>query len=203
MFKLPELPYGYDALEPYIDRNIMELHHAKHHATYINNLNKVLEPFPEIQKKSLEQLLQELDKLPDQIRTAVRNNAGGDYNHRLFWKMMSPGSEKNPVGQLAHEIEQTFGSFEIFKDMFENTANSHFASGWVWLAFDTQGELIVCSTPNQDSVISDGMKPILTLDLWEHAYYLQYYNKRSEYVSSWWNIVNWEFCEEMYQRAIS
>lgn len=197
MFKLPKLPYSFDALEPYIDALTMEIHYTKHHQAYINNLNIALENYPELQEKSLEYLLTNLDSIPRDIATSVRNNGGGTYNHDLFWKMMTPNSTGVPDKDLLKIIEDKFGSFEIFKDLFNQAAKTRFGSGWAWLCLDNNN-LIITSTANQDSPISIGLKPILGLDVWEHAYYLKYQNKRPDYISAWWNVVNWEFVRHLY-----
>lgn len=191
-FKLMELPYAYDALEPHIDARTMEIHHTKHHQAYTNNLNAALEKFPELQSKSARELLEDLAGIPEEIRTAVRNNGGGYKNHNLFWKIMSPKGGGSPTGKLAQAIDAKFGSFDAFKDLFSKSAATRFGSGWGWLCKNENGDLFVTSTPNQDSPFSDGMIPILGLDVWEHAYYLNYQNRRADYISAWWNVVNWD-----------
>ena len=191
-FKLMELPYAYDALEPHIDARTMEIHHTKHHQAYTNNLNAALEKFPEFQSKSARELLNNLAAIPEEIRTAVRNNGGGYKNHNLFWKIMSPGGGGLPSGKLAQAIDAKFGSFDAFKDLFSKTAATRFGSGWGWLCKNENGDLFVTSTPNQDSPFSDGLIPLLGLDVWEHAYYLNYQNRRADYISAWWNVVNWD-----------
>jgi Fe-Mn family superoxide dismutase len=191
-FKLMDLPYAYDALEPHIDARTMEIHHSKHHQGYTNNLNAALEKFPELQTKSARELLKSLSALPEEIRTAVRNNGGGYKNHNIFWKVMSPNGGGQPTGKLAVAIDQKFTSFDSFKDLFSKTAATRFGSGWAWLVKDEAGNLSVTSTANQDSPFSDGMIPILGLDVWEHAYYLKYQNRRADYISAWWNVVNWD-----------
>jgi Fe-Mn family superoxide dismutase len=187
-----ELPYAYDALEPHIDARTMEIHHTKHHQAYTNNLNAALEKFPELQSKSARELLEDLAGIPEEIRTAVRNNGGGYKNHNLFWKIMSPKGGGSPTGKLAQAIDAKFGSFDAFKDLFSKSAATRFGSGWGWLCKNENGDLFVTSTPNQDSPFSDGMIPILGLDVWEHAYYLNYQNRRADYISAWWNVVNWD-----------
>ncbi len=188
---LPDLPYSYDALEPSIDAKTMEIHHGKHHQSYVNNLNAALENHPELQEKSVEDLISDLNSIPENIRNAVRNNGGGHANHSLFWPCMGPDSGGTPEGELADAINSAFGSFDNFKDQFSKAAATRFGSGWAWLCVDNNGDLVVTSTPNQDNPISDGLKPVLGLDVWEHAYYLNYQNRRPDYVNSWWNVVNW------------
>ncbi len=201
MFKLRPLPYAYSALEPYIETHIMELHHDKHQQAYVNNLNSALEKYPQLQKSSLESLLTSLEEMPAEIRTAVRNNAGGDFNHAFFWEIMKKNDDKAPKGKIAAEIKKTFGSFDAFKNSFATTAKGVFGSGWSWLVMDKEGKLKVMSTPNQDSPIMQGLQPIMGLDVWEHAYYLQYENRRPDYIEAWWHIVNWDRVEDNY-RAI-
>ena len=198
---LPSLPYAYDALEPHIDARTMEIHHTKHHAAYVNNLNAALEKHPALQDVSLEALLRNLNSVPEDIRTAVRNNGGGHANHSLFWNIMSPSGGGAPSGALADAIHQTFGSFDAFKERFSQAAATRFGSGWAWLALDAFGNLVVYSTPNQDSPYMDGFVPLLGLDVWEHAYYLKYQNRRPEYIQNWWNVVNWNAVAENYERA--
>jgi len=200
-FQLPELGYPHDALEPHIDARTMEIHHGKHHAGYTNNLNKALEGHEALQKKSAEDLLADLSAVPEAIRTAVRNNGGGYVNHSLFWQVMAPGGAKAPSGPLAAAIEKTFGSFDDFKAKLQTTAGGQFGSGWGWLAVDGKGGLSVLSTPNQDSPISQGMTPILGVDVWEHAYYLHYQNRRPDYLTAWWNVVNWDVVAAGYADA--
>jgi Fe-Mn family superoxide dismutase len=196
-FTLPPLPYGFGALEPYIDAQTMEIHHDKHHQAYVTNLNAALLKYPELEKQTLEELLKNLDTLPEDIRTAVRNNGGGTYNHDLFWLMMSPKGG-TPKGQVVDAIKKKFGSLEIFQDKFNTEAKTRFGSGWAWLSLDKKGELVVSSTANQDSPIMEGHQPIIGLDVWEHAYYLKYQNKRPDYIAAWWNVVDWDFVEERY-----
>ena len=191
-FELPALPYAYNALEPYIDARTMEIHHSKHHAGYTNNLNKALENHPELANKSIEELLGNLDAVPESIRTAVRNNGGGYANHALFWTIMSPNGGGEPTGELATAINNAFGSFANFKEQFSKAAATRFGSGWAWLYVDKDGNLAVTSTPNQDTPLMDGNTPILGLDVWEHAYYLNYQNRRGDYIANWWNVVNWD-----------
>jgi Fe-Mn family superoxide dismutase len=200
---LPSLPYAYNALEPYIDAQTMEIHHTKHHAAYVNNLNAALEKYPELQNVSLESLLRHLNSVPEDIRTAVRNNGGGHANHSLFWTWMGPNAGGAPSGHLADAINQAFGSFDAFKDQFTKAAMARFGSGWAWLALTAFGKLIIYSTPNQDSPYMDGYTPILGLDVWEHAYYLKYQNRRAEYIQNWWNVVNWAVVAEGYAKALA
>jgi len=191
-FKLMELPYAYDALEPYIDARTMEIHHTKHHQGYTNNLNAALENYPELQSKNARELLENLTTLPDAIRTAVRNNGGGYKNHNIFWKVMSPDGGGQPTGKLAEAVNAKFGGFDSFKEQFSKAAATRFGSGWAWLCKDQSRTLSVTSTANQDSPFTDGLTPILGLDVWEHAYYLNYQNRRGDYISAWWNVVNWD-----------
>lgn len=203
MFVLPPLPYAYDALEPHIDAKTMEIHYTKHHQAYVDNLNAALKNLPDAQKKALEDLLLSLDSLPESVRTAVRNNGGGHYNHSLFWKMMKPNGGGMPQSSLAKAIDSTFGSFDKFKEQFNDAAKKVFGSGWAWLCVDKNGKLIIHSEPNQDAPIMHGFTPILGLDVWEHAYYLKYQNKRVDYIGAWWNVVNWDFAQELYEKAIA
>lgn len=200
-FKLPSLPYAHDALEPHIDARTMEIHHTKHHAGYVNNLNAALEKAPELADASLEDLLKNLASVPESIRTAVRNNGGGHANHSMFWTLMSPNGGGNPVGDLGQSITSAFGSFDDFKQLFATAAGTRFGSGWAWLSLDRWDKLVVHSTANQDNPLSDGLRPIVGLDVWEHAYYLNYQNRRPDYVGAWWNVVNWEQAEANYQAA--
>jgi len=190
-FELPKLPYAVDALEPYIDAQTMTIHHDKHHAAYVTNLNAAIEKHPELGGKSLEGLMKDLNAVPEDIRTAVRNHAGGTWNHNMFWEVMGPKAGGKPTGDLAKAIDAAFGSFDNFKAEFEKAANGRFGSGWAWLIRKGSG-LAVVSTANQDNPLSDGQAPILGNDVWEHAYYLKYQNRRAEYVTNWWNVVKWE-----------
>ncbi len=190
-FDLPKLPYAVDALEPYIDAQTMTIHHDKHHAAYVSNLNAALEKHPELAGQSLEALLSDLERIPEDIRTAVRNHGGGTWNHTLFWEIMAPRAGGAPKGELARAIEAAFQSFDNFKAEFEKAANGRFGSGWAWLVKKGNG-LIVISTANQDNPMSEGLFPIMGIDVWEHAYYLKYQNRRAEYVTNWWNVVNWD-----------
>ena len=192
-YKLPDLPYDNNALEPYIDATTMGIHHGKHHQAYVNNLNAALEGHPDLQEKTALELIMDLDALPEEIRTAVRNNGGGHVNHSLFWTIMDSKGGGEPSGSLAEKINESFGSFEEFKSAFSKAALTRFGSGWAWLCVDGTGKLVVTSTANQDNPISGGeMMPILGLDVWEHAYYLKYQNRRPDYISEWFNVVNWD-----------
>lgn len=197
-YELPQLKYTYDALEPHIDTATMEIHHTRHHAAYINNLNAALEGHEVLSNMDIETLLQSLDQVPENIYWTVRNNGGGYYNHALFWNFMSPQGGGAPKGQLALDIQNVFGSFEKFKELFNKAAATRFGSGWTWLILNKDHELEVVSTPNQDSPIMEGNKVLLGLDVWEHAYYLKYQNKRPDYVNAWWNVINWDYVEERY-----
>jgi Fe-Mn family superoxide dismutase len=190
--KLPDLPYPYDALEPYVDERTMHVHHDKHHQAYVSNLNKALEGNEELQKKSTIALLLDLDDVPEGIRTAVRNNAGGHAAHTLFWECMSPNGGGEPDGALAEAIEESFGSFDAFQTAFNKAAASYFGSGWIWLCADTDGKLQITTTPGHDNPVMDGLMPLLVLDVWEHAYYLKYENRRAEFIEAWWNVVDWD-----------
>jgi Fe-Mn family superoxide dismutase len=200
-YSLPQLPYPYDALEPYIDTLTMEIHHARHHQGYVNNLNSALEKYPEFHNLDLEEIYKNLNQLPEEIRTQVRNNGGGHLNHSLFWEIMKPGGSE-PSGEIKEAIEKTFNSFEEFKKIFSETALKHFGSGWAWLVLDKNKELKVYSSPNQDNPLMNGDLPIMGLDVWEHAYYLKYQNRRNEYIEAWWNVVNWQKIEENYKKAL-
>jgi len=198
-FELPPLPYDYNALEPYIDAQTMQLHHDKHHATYVNNLNAAIEKHPELQGTSAEELISNLNNVPEDIRTAVRNNGGGHVNHTMFWRIMGPGGTGQPSGAIAQAISQAFGSFEDFKTQFNDAGAKRFGSGWVWLVRGSNGQLQITSTANQDNPMSEGMTPILGNDVWEHAYYLKYQNRRPEYLAAWWNVVNWDEVNKRFQ----
>ena len=194
-FSLPDLSYSLEALEPHIDKATMEIHHGKHHAAYVANLNKAVESTPELEGKSLEELLaNNCSAVPENVRTAVRNNGGGHSNHSLFWPIMGPGKGGEPVGSLGEAIKSSFGGFEEFKEKFAAAAMTRFGSGWAWLLKDLQ----VVSTANQDSPLMEGKIPIIGLDVWEHAYYLNYQNRRADYINAWWNVVNWEAAEERF-----
>ncbi len=198
-YELPPLPYAKDALEPHIDATTMEIHHDRHHATYVNNLNAALEGH-DVGAKSVEELISDLNALPESIRTAVRNNGGGHANHSLFWQILSPNGGGAPTGEVAEAINAEFGSFDAFKEEFSNAAKGRFGSGWAWLVVK-DGKLAVTSTPNQDSPLMEGATPILGLDVWEHAYYLKYQNKRPEDIEAFWNVVNWEEVNKRYLAA--
>ncbi len=200
---LPPLPYSYDALEPYIDAETMKLHHDKHHATYVENLNKAIVDYPELQNQTVEAMLGNLDNVPEAIRQKVRNNGGGHVNHTMFWEIMSPDGGGEPTGALAEAINQSFGSFAQFQAEFEQAGKDRFGSGWVWLVRNNANELEIRTTPNQDTPIMDGQYPIMGNDVWEHAYYLNYRNNRGEYLSSWWNLVNWDEVNRRFEQVKS
>lgn len=199
-YELPQLPYGYDALEPHIDKETMNIHHTKHHNTYVTKLNDALEGHEDLASKSVEDLISDLDSVPESIRTAVRNNGGGHANHSLFWTLLSPDGGGEPTGSLAEAITSKFGSFDQFKEDFQAAGAARFGSGWAWLVVNN-GELEITSTPNQDSPLMEGKKPLLGLDVWEHAYYLKYQNRRPEYMSAFWNVVNWDAVQKQYDAA--
>lgn len=201
--QLPPLPYDYAALEPHIDARTMKLHHDEHHAAYVNNLNEALQKSPDLQNQSVEALLQDLNSVPEEIRTTVRNNGGGHINHSMFWQIMSPDGGGQPTGALAEEINNTFGSFEQFRERFNQAGQDHFGSGWVWLVRNPQDELQLLTTLNQDSPIMEGNYPLMGNDLWEHAYYLNYQNRRAEYLESWWNVVNWDEINRRSQLSLN
>jgi Fe-Mn family superoxide dismutase len=199
-FSLPDLPYGFDALEPHIDTATMQIHHGKHHQTYVNNLNAAIEKAPELGSKSLEELIRGIDSVPEAVRTAVRNNGGGHWNHSMFWKWMAPNAGGQPSGEVGRAINDAFGGFDKFKEQWSAAGAGRFGSGWVWLMNDG-GKLSITSTPNQDNPLMEGKSaPILGLDVWEHAYYLRYQNKRPDYITAWWNVVNWEEVESGFSR---
>jgi Fe-Mn family superoxide dismutase len=197
-FKLPPLPYAFDALEPHIDAQTMQIHHDKHHAAYVANLNKAVASSPDLGGKSVEDLLKDLNAVPEKIRTLVRNNGGGHYNHSLFWQMMNKNAGGEPSGELSKAIDKKFSSFGAFKEQFTKAAVGQFGSGWAWLVSDG-GELKIESAPNQDSPLSSGKVPLLGVDVWEHAYYLKYQNRRPEYVAAWFNVINWDFVSQRFQ----
>ncbi len=198
LFELPKLKFEFNELEPAIDARTMEIHHDKHHAAYVNNLNKALETAPEFFEQPLEKTLREINQVPESIRTAVRNNGGGHVNHTLFWEVLTPGGKKAPSGALLAELEKSFSSVDSFMEKFTAAAISRFGSGWAWLVIDTDKKLQVYSTANQDSPLMDGHTPLLGLDVWEHAYYLNYQNRRPDYIKAFWTIVNWSYAEEQY-----
>lgn len=200
-FSLPALPYAYNALEPYIDKETMLIHHTKHHQAYVDNLNKALESEKALHNKTLFELVSNIDALPEKVRTAVRNQGGGHFNHSLFWTMMMPNAPKAPSGKLAELINKTFGSFAKFQEEFNAKAKTVFGSGWAWLVTDAQGNLSVITTSNQDAPIANKLTPILGLDVWEHAYYLKYQNRRPDYISAWWDVINWPQVENTYATA--
>ena len=199
-FQLPDLPYGFDALEPHIDTATMQIHHGKHHQTYVNNLNAAIEKAPELGAKSLDDLVSGINSVPESVRTAVRNNGGGHWNHSMFWKWMAPNAGGEPGGEVGRAIKDAFGGFDGFKEQWSAAGTGRFGSGWVWL-MNEGGKLSITSTPNQDNPLMDGKSaPILGLDVWEHAYYLRYQNKRPDYITAWWNVVNWEEVESSFTR---
>ena len=204
-YELPPLPYDYNALEPTIDEETMHLHHEKHHNTYVTNLNSALEQHPDADPGDIDQLLANINNVPEDIRRAVRNNGGGHSNHAMFWQIMSPNGGGEPVGDLADAINQSFGSFDSFKEQWAAAAapGAIFGSGWAWLIASPDGSVRIETTPNQDSPLMEGKLPIIGLDVWEHAYYLSYRNRRPEYIDNWWNVVNWEEAERRYQAAKS
>ncbi|HEU0040457.1 MAG TPA: superoxide dismutase [Verrucomicrobiae bacterium] len=196
---LPALPYAFDALEPHIDARTMEIHHDKHHATYVTNLNKAIAEAPALGQKPIEDLLVDLNSIPEKIRMPVRNSGGGHFNHSLFWQMMKKGGSGEPKAPLATAIDKGFGNFADFKTKFTEAATKVFGSGWGWLVWQ-EGKLAIESSPNQDTPLSAGKQPLLGLDVWEHAYYLKYQNKRADYIAAWWNVVNWDFVAERYAK---
>ncbi|MBX6753821.1 superoxide dismutase [Thermorudis peleae] len=200
-FELPPLPYPYDALEPYIDAKTMDVHYNGHHGTYVRNLNAAIEKHPELEGRSVEDLLRNIQQIPEDIRTAVRNNGGGHANHSIFWTIMGPNAGGEPKGELAEAINQTFGSFQAFKDQFSAAAAGVFGSGWAWLVLNN-GKLEIVTRPNQDSPYMDNLYPVMGLDVWEHAYYLKYQNRRAEYIANWWNVVNWDAVAERYRAGL-
>ncbi|EJY55301.1 Superoxide dismutase [Alicyclobacillus hesperidum URH17-3-68] len=201
-YQLPPLPYAFDALEPHIDALTMEIHHDRHHGTYVTNVNKAIEGHADLESKTVEQLISNLDAVPEDIRTAVRNNGGGHANHSMFWQLLSPNGGGEPTGKLGDAIRQTFGSFDAFKQQFAAAAAGRFGSGWAWLVVDN-GKLAIMSTANQDNPLMEGKKPVLGLDVWEHAYYLKYQNKRPDYIAAFWNVVNWDQANKNYEAALS
>jgi superoxide dismutase, Fe-Mn family len=200
-FELPSLPYAFDALEPHIDARTMEIHHGKHHATYVQKLNAALEKAPAFASRAIEDVLRSIDSVPQEVRMAVRNHGGGHANHSLFWKLLSPRGGGKPSGALLSAIDKAFGGFDQLKEQFTAAAANHFGSGWAWLCADKAKKLTVASLPNQDSPFMQGLTPILGLDVWEHAYYLKYQNRRPEYITAFWNIVNWEEVAKNLEKA--
>jgi Fe-Mn family superoxide dismutase len=198
-YTLPPLPFDYNALEPHIDETTMRIHHGKHHQTYVTNLNGALEGQSDLQNLSIEKLVQSLDKVPEAARTKVRNNGGGHLNHTLFWNWMKPGGATEPAGALQRDLESAFGGFDKFKEQFQNAGLNRFGSGWAWLVRGKDGKLAIESTPNQDNPLMDGKHPVLGCDVWEHAYYLKYQNRRADYLAAWWNVVNWSAVGQSYQ----
>jgi len=202
-FELPPLPYDYSALEPYIDTQTMQIHHDKHHQTYVTNVNNALQGQDQLASMSVDDLLRNINQVPESIRTAVRNNAGGHSNHSMFWNIMKPNGGGEPTGDLASAIQQAFGSFDAFKTAFNDAGTKRFGSGWAWLVLDSSGKLQVISTANQDSPLMDGLYPVMGNDVWEHAYYLKYQNRRPEYLNAWWNVVNWDEVARRYGQGRS
>ena len=200
-YELPPLPYDYNALEPHIDQQTMQIHHDKHHQTYVTNLNNALADSPDLANLSVEDLIKNLDRVPEASRTAVRNNGGGHANHTMFWQIMAPNGGGQPSGALAEAINSSFGGFDAFKEQFAKAATTRFGSGWAWLVADGSGGLQITSTPNQDSPLMEGKTPLLGLDVWEHSYYLKYQNRRPEYITAWWNVVNWPEVAKRYEAA--
>ncbi|OGM26591.1 superoxide dismutase [Candidatus Woesebacteria bacterium RIFCSPHIGHO2_01_FULL_39_28] len=200
MFTLPDLPYKYDALEPYIDEMTMKIHHDKHHAAYVNNLNELLKDHPSLLKMDAINLVKNLDKVPEGIRTKIRNNGGGHANHSFFWQLMAPKADREPRGELSEAIKNTFSNLEGFKEKFTSVAMGRFGSGWAWLMINN-GKLEIIDTSNQETPLMDGKPAILGLDVWEHAYYLKYQNRRADYIAAWWNVVNWKQVEENFNEA--
>jgi len=201
-FTLPSLPYAYDALEPYVDALTMEIHYTKHHQTYVDKLNEALAKHSEYHPKSLEDIIKNLDAVPEDIRNEVKNNGGGHFNHSLFWEIMEKNGGGTPKGRIFKEIEKEFNSFSSFQEIFNTHAKKVFGSGWAWLSIDKQGKLVISSLPNQDSPLSSGNTPIMGLDVWEHAYYLKYQNKRPDYINAWWHVINWDKVEENYRAIV-
>lgn len=199
MFNLPKLPYAYDALEPFIDEKTMEIHHIKHHQAYVDKLNKALEKYPKLQKNSAEDLIKNLDVIPEDIRVAVKNHGGGHVNHSFFWQILKKGIE--PKGEILKAINKKFKGIDNFKEQFKDAATTLFGSGWAWLVLNSKGELEIIKTQNQDSPITHGMMPIFVLDLWEHSYYLKYQNRRNEYIDAFWHIINWDKVNENYLKS--
>lgn len=200
-YTLPDLPYEYDALEPFIDAETMHLHHDKHHNTYVTNLNAAIEKYPELADKTVEELISDMDSIPADIQTAVRNNGGGHANHSFFWEILAPNAGGEPTGKIKDAIDKAFGSYDNFKEKFTKAATTRFGSGWAWLVTDKDGNVSVESTPNQDSPLMDGLTPVLGLDVWEHAYYLKYKNVRPDYIKAFFNLINWDAVNKAYEAA--
>ena len=201
MYQLPKLDYPFDSLEPHIDKATMEVHYSKHHQTYVNNLNEALNGYPQLQNKDVGDLLKNLSSVPEEIKTKIINNGGGHYNHSLYWKFMSP-NKSSPEGEFLDTLKKTFGDLEVFKEKLSSTALGHFGSGWGWLVMSS-GKLEILSTSNQNTPISENKIPILGIDVWEHAYYLKYQNRRSDYIQAWWNVVNWDFVSKLYNKNLN
>ena len=199
-FTLPPLPYDFAALEPHIDAKTMEIHHGKHHQTYVNNLNAAIEKAPELAGKSLDELMRGVSKLPESVKTAVRNNGGGHWNHSMFWQIMAPRAGGEPGGNLGNAIKSAFGDFAKFREQFSAAGVGRFGSGWAWL-INTGGKLSITSTPNQDNPLMEGQKAVMGIDVWEHAYYLKYQNRRPDYITAWWNVVNWKEVEKRFSQS--
>jgi superoxide dismutase, Fe-Mn family len=202
-YELPPLPYDYNALEPYIDEETMHLHHDKHHQTYVNNLNAALQGQSEFENMSIDDLVRNLNSVPESIRTAVRNNGGGHANHSMFWQIMKPSGSGEPTGDLANAITSAFGSFDQLKAAFNDAGTKRFGSGWAWIVIGTDGKLAVTSTANQDNPLTDGLFPVMGNDVWEHAYYLKYQNRRPDYLAAWWNVVNWDEIAKRFAQGMS
>jgi Fe-Mn family superoxide dismutase len=202
-FVLPPLPYGFDALEPHIDAKTMEVHHDKHHAAYVNNANAALEKHPEWGTRSVEDLLWSINEVPEDIRTAIRNNAGGHSNHSIFWTIMGPGGGGSPSGRIADALKTTFGTYDAFKEQLSKTGVGQFGSGWAWLIADKNGKLSIKGYPNQDSPLMEGQTPIMGVDVWEHAYYLKYQNRRADYITAWFNTLNWDAIQDRFSSVWS
>jgi superoxide dismutase, Fe-Mn family len=200
-FELPALPYAFDALEPSIDAQTVELHYTKHHNTYLTNMNNAFEKHPRFFDMRIEEILRDLNQVPEDIRTVIRNNGGGYYNHNIYWAIMGPNKGGQPGGRLAEAINQTFGSFETFKGEIEKAGMGRFGSGWAWLSKKSDGGLTIHSTPNQDTPLAEGLDPVIGVDVWEHAYYLKYQNRRADYLKNWWNVVNWEEAARRYEQS--
>jgi superoxide dismutase, Fe-Mn family len=202
-YKPAPLPYAFDALEPYIDKETMEIHYTKHYQGYVNHLNEALEKHPEFAERvNLKEMLLDLSRVPEDIRTAVRHNGGGDYNHTMFWLLMKKNGGGEPKGSIGEALKKTFGSFKVFQEQFNQAAKTVFGSGWSWLSVDRDGKLILSTTPDQDTPLAQGMQPIFGLDVWEHAYYLKYQNRRPDYINAWWHVIDWETVEENYLSAL-